>query len=140
MSAHNADYVRLAECRADVWNALAPLVREYGTVKLGGILREWLRIDRPPDAEPTPTDLVRQLREVLGMFAGAMSVTPQAAWEEALQRVEQLKEGMCWVCQQKEPHGVPTVVGADLKGNPVPERIIPLSAPHVGPNATGGNV
>lgn len=53
-------------------------------------------------AEPTPTDLVRQLRETLGMFAGAMPITPQAAWEEALQKVTQLKQGMCWACQQRE--------------------------------------
>jgi hypothetical protein len=40
--------------------------------------------------EPELIDLIRQLRQVLGMFAGAMPITPQEAWMEALARVREL--------------------------------------------------
>lgn len=33
---------------------------------------------------PAPIDLVRELREALGVFAGAMPISPKQAWEEAL--------------------------------------------------------
>ncbi len=41
-----------------------------------------------PEA-PEPIDLVRQLREALGLFAGAMPISPKQAWEEALAVVRQ---------------------------------------------------
>jgi hypothetical protein len=35
---------------------------------------------------PDHQELVRELREAVGLFAGAMPVTPKAAWEEAVER------------------------------------------------------
>ena len=43
------------------------------------------------DAEPSALDLVRELREALGLFSGAMPVTPKHAWDEALTQVTRLK-------------------------------------------------
>lgn len=53
-------------------------------------------------AEPEPIDLVRELRETLGLFAGAMPCSPQEAWNEALDKVRGLMEGRCWVCMEKD--------------------------------------
>lgn len=50
----------------------------------------------------TPIDLVRELREALGMFAGAMPITPQQAWEEALDEVRMLRQGWCANCMDRE--------------------------------------
>lgn len=52
--------------------------------------------------EPSPIDLVRELREALGMFDGAMPITPKAAWEEAIERVRGLTEGRCHACMTKD--------------------------------------
>lgn len=45
------------------------------------------------EAEPSTHDLIVELRETLGLFAGAMPVTPKQAWDEAILRVRQLTEG-----------------------------------------------
>lgn len=37
--------------------------------------------------ERTPQDLCAELREALGLFAGAMPVSPRVAWEEAMAKV-----------------------------------------------------
>lgn len=42
--------------------------------------------------QPHPQDLIADLREALGLFAGAMPVTPQEAWEEAINEVHRLRE------------------------------------------------
>lgn len=55
---------------------------------------------RPPD--PTPTDLVRELRRAVGLFDGAMPITPKQAWEEALEVVAKLRRGMCSTCLAKD--------------------------------------
>lgn len=52
-------------------------------------------------AEPTLVDLVRELRQALGLFDGAMPVTPKEAWEEALSMVHDLTQGQCWSCHEK---------------------------------------
>jgi hypothetical protein len=49
-------------------------------------------------ADPTPVDLVHELREELGLFSGAMPITPKAAWEEALNVVRLLRSGRCHAC------------------------------------------
>lgn len=36
---------------------------------------------------PTSHEMIVQLREALGLFAGAMPISPQQAWEEALAEV-----------------------------------------------------
>lgn len=54
---------------------------------------------------PQPIDLVRELRETLGMFAGAMPVSPQTAWEEALGVVRDLCSGRCWKCHERTHNG-----------------------------------
>lgn len=43
-------------------------------------------------AQPDIFDLIRELRREVGLFDGALPVTPKEAWEEALQRVRQLRE------------------------------------------------
>lgn len=35
--------------------------------------------------------MIVQLREALGLFAGAMPIPPQQAWEEALEEVRRLR-------------------------------------------------
>jgi hypothetical protein len=47
-------------------------------------------------------EMIRQVREAAGLFGGAMPITPQQAWEEALERIRGLAEGRCWVCMEKE--------------------------------------
>ncbi len=42
-------------------------------------------------ADPHIIELVQQLRERLGMFAGAMAISPEEAWEQALRRVDFLR-------------------------------------------------
>lgn len=44
--------------------------------------------------DPTPTliDLVRELRGAVGLFDGAMPITPKAAWEEAIEKVKALAQ------------------------------------------------
>lgn len=42
---------------------------------------------------PDGMEMIRQAREALGMFAGAMPITPQQAWEEALDRMCGLAQG-----------------------------------------------
>jgi hypothetical protein len=41
---------------------------------------------------PTGYSMVVQLREALGLFAGAMPIPAQAAWDEALAEVRRLRE------------------------------------------------
>lgn len=56
--------------------------------------------------KPTLIDLVRELRETVGLFAGAMPITPKEAWEQALAEVTRLREiaeqGYCGACQDRE--------------------------------------
>lgn len=52
--------------------------------------------------EPMKIDLVRELREALGMFAGAMPLSPAEAWDEAIQRVLTLAQGRCATCVERE--------------------------------------
>ncbi len=40
---------------------------------------------------PTGHEMIVQLRQALGMFAGAMPISPQRAWEEALAEVRRLR-------------------------------------------------
>ncbi len=51
---------------------------------------------------PTLIDLVQELRRTVGLFDGAMPVTPKAAWDEAIGEVALMRrlaeEGKCWVC------------------------------------------
>lgn len=42
--------------------------------------------------EPDPRDLVRELREALGMFAGALPYSPKQAWEEAIADVRRIRQ------------------------------------------------
>jgi hypothetical protein len=36
--------------------------------------------------------MCRELREALGMFAGAMPITPKAAWDQAIAEVRRIRE------------------------------------------------
>jgi hypothetical protein len=42
---------------------------------------------------PEPIEFIRQLRRTVGLFDGAMPITPKQAWEEALDRVRVAMEG-----------------------------------------------
>ncbi len=42
---------------------------------------------------PHPIDLARELRETLGLPAGALPITPRQAWDEAIAEVERLRAG-----------------------------------------------
>jgi hypothetical protein len=52
--------------------------------------------------EPTLIDLVQELRRAVGLFDGAMTITPKAAWEEALEVVRNLRRGYCPRCYERE--------------------------------------
>lgn len=52
--------------------------------------------------DPHVQDLVRELRRAVGLFDGAMAITPKQAWEEALEVVRNLRRGYCPVCYEKE--------------------------------------
>lgn len=41
--------------------------------------------------EPTTFDLIAELRRAVGLFGGAMSITPKEAWEEAIAEVRRLR-------------------------------------------------
>ena len=41
--------------------------------------------------QPTIFDLIAGLRRTVGLFDGAMPITPQQAWEEALREVRRLR-------------------------------------------------
>jgi hypothetical protein len=42
------------------------------------------------DDWPDGMEMIRQARRALGLFDGAMPITPQQAWEEALARMRML--------------------------------------------------
>jgi histidine triad (HIT) family protein len=42
---------------------------------------------------PTGHEMVTQLRDALGLFTGAMPISPMQAWEEALTEARRLREG-----------------------------------------------
>lgn len=52
--------------------------------------------------EPTPSDLVQELREACGLFGGSMSVTPKQAWEQAIERVKAMRDGKCSHCLDRD--------------------------------------
>lgn len=54
------------------------------------------------EAEPTLIDLVAELRRAVGLSDGAMSITPKAAWEEAIEKVKRLNGGLCSECARKQ--------------------------------------
>jgi hypothetical protein len=41
---------------------------------------------------PNHQDLIREVREAAGMFAGAMPISPKEAFEQALERIRALEE------------------------------------------------
>ena len=45
------------------------------------------------DAWPEPIEFVRKLRNMVGLFDGALPISPKAAWEEALDRVRIALDG-----------------------------------------------
>jgi hypothetical protein len=55
----------------------------------------------PPDR----IELVQELRRAIGLFDGAMPITPKEAWEEAIAEVVRLHtiavSGWCYQCEQK---------------------------------------
>lgn len=51
---------------------------------------------------PDGMEMIRQAREAVGLFSGAMPITPQQAWEGALERMRGLAQGRCWACMDRE--------------------------------------
>lgn len=74
--------------------------------------------------EPDRLDLIRELRQVLGLFSGAMSISPKQAWEEAIDEVRGLRQGRCASCMENDrgrrtttdptPTDLPRSLGDDL--------------------------
>lgn len=66
---------------------------------------EWVEANWERVEQPTLFELVAELRRHVGLFDGAMSKTPKAAWEEALSEVRRFREiatsGMCWKCEER---------------------------------------
>lgn len=54
--------------------------------------------DGLPESWPDRMEMVRELRRAVGLFDGALPITPQAAWEEAIERVKRLDQGQCAEC------------------------------------------
>ena len=54
---------------------------------------------------PDLIDLVQELRGAIGLFDGAMSISPKEAWEEAIREVQRVREvavnGYCWKCEER---------------------------------------
>jgi hypothetical protein len=44
-----------------------------------------------PHGRPNHQDLIHELREAVGLFAGAMGITPKEAWEQAIDEVRGLR-------------------------------------------------
>jgi hypothetical protein len=57
------------------------------------------------DDWPDGMAMVRQLREALGLFSGAMPISPKEAWDEALDAARNLKLGYCWKCMEQAGGG-----------------------------------
>jgi hypothetical protein len=59
-------------------------------------------------SEPEPIELVQELRRTVGLFDGAMPITPKEAWEEAIAEVARLRtiavSGWCYQCELKAEH------------------------------------
>ena len=94
-------YSRIPQCvpcgHYDTLTRLGPGWRSPYQERLAAATAETRRLN-PVVPEPSPIDLVRQLREVLGLPSGAMSVTPRAAWDEAVEHVRLLTTGRCHAC------------------------------------------
>jgi hypothetical protein len=69
------------------------------------------------DAWPDGMEMIRQVREALGLFAGAMPITPKQAWEEALERARGLSQGRCWVCMDKDARAAMSTDGESRSGS-----------------------
>lgn len=48
-------------------------------------------IDNSPPTTMREFELIRELRRTVGLFDGAMPVSPKAAWDEAIRKVERLQ-------------------------------------------------
>ena len=48
-------------------------------------------VGQQSDSWPEGMEFIRQAREALGLFSGAMPITPQQAWEEALEHMRRLR-------------------------------------------------
>jgi hypothetical protein len=73
------DYAAMYEVR-DALNGASPERRSCGE-------SEAAPAAAAPSSEPTTHDLIVALRDKLGLFSGAMPISPREAWEEALAMV-----------------------------------------------------
>lgn len=83
-----------AALQADDIASTDPTEGVYGSAAFKAITGE----EPTTTAEPTPIDLVRVLRVVLGLPSGSLAVTPKAAWDEAIEHVRKLTTGRCHAC------------------------------------------
>lgn len=48
-------------------------------------------LGKTADTEPDKFFFIRELRDAVGLFSGAMGITPQRAWEEAMDAVRWMR-------------------------------------------------
>ena len=85
----------MAESLTDRLDDLMARLHQEGRVEDAAIVLEAIRALTPAETAagwPTGHEMIRQFREALGLFAGAMPISPQQAWEEALDEARRLKE------------------------------------------------
>ena len=87
---------------------------------------------------PTLIDLVLELRRAVGLFDGAMPISPEQAWNEAISEVTEMRrsalDGKCWVCEERAQwtHWRPKSEWLDpsrvyIYPSPVPRDLPPLA-------------
>lgn len=72
--------------------SLAPDARISTVILVADLTGRYRGEDWNAEYEPDPRDLVRELREALGMFAGALPYSPKQAWEEAIAEVRRIRQ------------------------------------------------
>jgi hypothetical protein len=87
---------------AGVLSGITGCCMRNGASHAEGCWRKWRRLlreallrrgwkERIEMSDPQPIDLCLELRRVLGLFDGAMPISPKEAWEEALDHVRYLR-------------------------------------------------
>ena len=67
---------------------ISGVIYSYEVVDRAGVLADALLA--AGFINPSPIDLVQELRQALGLFYGAMAISPKEAWEEALDEVKRV--------------------------------------------------
>lgn len=97
----DSEYCVTPEERQELWDEFTSALRALGWVQNDAT--RWVEVDDEQELihegmlvkvemtpQPDPFALLRELREALGMFSGAMPIPPEEAWQQALMRVRDL--------------------------------------------------